>query len=241
MAAGRRVCPLPGFPEYMKLRELQGTLQPAPGRQIEAVVYPPPHDPLHFPDLAAITRPPSEDHLPPSRAVVAARSAGTVPAAAVVEAADSGRGGLLAGPFLLVPNPTQKMTSFTPGHGRGRNRLLPRYTARAMRRPPQGSIPRRTGPIWLLNLRTLRTTRSLASVRANSQQIARQTSPVRSLVSRRVLAVEPICRAAQKMTVTIASRSLPFPRGIRMLLQKWSALVAIRKASGHLIYLRRSP
>jgi hypothetical protein len=53
---------------------------------------PPTINPLEFPDLTAITYPPSEDLLPPSRAVDTACAAGTMSAAAVVQAVGSGRG-----------------------------------------------------------------------------------------------------------------------------------------------------
>jgi hypothetical protein len=104
---------------------------------MDAVVYPPPFGaplrvslhhhppavyPLLIPDLAAITYPPSESLLPPSRAVLTASAAGTVPAAAAVEAANSGRAHLPRSPS---PHPTHPLTGTNLNHHHPRERAQP--------------------------------------------------------------------------------------------------------------------
>jgi hypothetical protein len=79
-------------------------------------------DPLLIPDLDAITYRPSEALLPPSRAVLTASAAGAVPAAAAVEAANSGRAHLPRSPS---PHPTHPLTGTNLNHHHPREHAQP--------------------------------------------------------------------------------------------------------------------
>jgi hypothetical protein len=86
-------------------------------------------------------------------------------------------------------NPTQLRQRTQPGAS------VPYRTRNAT---AAASIPRRTEPHWLVNMRTQLAKRSLALACANSQQTAHQVPPVRSPASHRSLAVEPITSSRAK-------------------------------------------
>jgi hypothetical protein len=133
------------------------------------------------------------------------------------------------------------MTSFTPGHGRGRNSLLPRYTARATRLPPQRGIPRRTGPYLVAQLAHA-TCHEVSSVGARqfAANCASNFAGALTCFASRFSGRADMSSCA-KDDGKNCIKEFAVPERHSHAIATVVCICCHPKASGHLIYLRRSP